>query len=159
MPDHVRERLLGDAVRRRLDRGGQGRGVAGELDGELEPGPAGQLVAELGQGAEETEVVERGRTQPFDDPAHLGHGSAQPELKGVEPVLHRLARSEPVGHRVDLQAEPGEGGAKAVVQVAADPTPLLLTGEDQRLARVPQLLDQTDRVHGAADLVGHVDQE
>lgn len=67
---HIRQRLAREAVGGDLHRGGEGRQPVGGLHGDAQ---ASAIAAggDLAQGADEAEVVERGRAQRVDQAADV----------------------------------------------------------------------------------------
>ena len=82
MAGDVAQGFLGYAVDDQLDLRGQRREVGGDVLCHLEPEPLGEPVGEHGQGAGETEIVERLRPQLERDPPHAFEAVAHRVLDG-----------------------------------------------------------------------------
>ena len=156
VPDHVGDRLLGDPVGRHLHGGRQGGLLLGQVEIEAQAGGHGKLATELSHCTEQTQLVDRRRTEPLDDAAHLGDRLADAATKTDQPVTCRPPVGEQGLHGVDLETEACERGAQAVVQVVAEAAAFLFPGDDELFLGVAQVLDQGGRVHDAADLVRQV---
>ncbi len=153
----VGERLGDDPVRRHLDRRGQpGHAVGGHAHVERRAHPLGLLL----QCRLEAEVVERRRAQVVDQApyvvqrlAHLGAGQPDQLARPLGVRLDRVAgRVEPHRHAPERRPEP-------VVQVAADPPPVVLPAEHQPLPALLHLGGEQAAAHRDRRLPDQVDQQ
>ncbi len=146
MPGHVGECLGDDAVRRHLDRCGQVGELARAPTTSTATGwpvPVAQPDRLLPQRRHQAELVERRRSHRVDHPPDLldrDHGV------GAQLGHHLLGRSrvgaDQVARRVGGEGHPGQPRSEAVVQLAAQPPPLLLDRRDGLAARLDELLGQ-----------------
>ena len=128
------------AVGGHLDRRRQRRQLApGRRRATREPVGADALGQPL-QRADQAELVQRRRPQPVDQPADVGDRRAQlaAQLAGQRLGRRRVAGDQAAQH-AGLHGQPGQLRAEPVVQVAAQPPPLLLAGGDQPLAGALQV--------------------
>ncbi len=72
--------------------------------------------------------------------------------------LVRVALDQARGD-VEPEGDTGEGGAEAVMQVTADPTPFLLTGLDQLTSRGAECIGEPDGVDRGTGRAGQVGQQ
>ena len=149
----VRQRLLRDPVRGDLDGGGERRQRGRRVDTVTTRLRRGLLRGEAPDRGGETELVERRWAQPVDQPAdvsdHRLHLRGRRDQQRIgSPEIRR--RQIPNG--LERERQPGERRAEAVVEVAADPPPLLLAQLDDALPRRLQLVRELDRVDGGGDL-------
>ena len=160
MPDDVGQRLLHDPVGGHLDRGRQRRQLAGHVDVDPQAAVGAAALGQPLQRADQAQLVERRRAQAVHQPADVG--DRRPQLAA------QLARQRLGGGRVlrderaqdpGLHGQPGQLGAEAVVQVAAQPTALLLAGGDQPLAGALQVGGQPHGRDGDAGLPGEVGEQ
>lgn len=158
----VGDGLGGDAVGGDLDRRRQRRELVGgvHLDPERGVGRGGEGGGLLTQRPHQAQLVQGGGPQGIDQPADVDQqgldAALQPGELGVG--TGRVAAEHGAGG-ADLQRQAGQGRAQAVVQVAPQPTPLLLPGADQPLAGALQVGGQTDGVDRHPDLAGEVLQQ
>lgn len=143
----VGECLGGDAVRRDLQCGRQGRQAVGG-DGDVDGGAVRaerQLVGSLPERSDEAELVQRGRSQVVDKPTDVADGSPrvrpQPRQKldslrgaggggagGVGGGRRGCVVRDQVGDCVSREGDAGEGGAQAVVEVSAEAAAFFFAG-------------------------------
>jgi hypothetical protein len=148
VPEGVRDRFTCDPVssdlhgrRKRRQRPGGGdphRIVCGWASGRGDRVHREVLAQRVGQ----AQFVERGRPQVVDHPAHCGHGLAHPVPQALDPVREVGIGGQPAGQAVELEREAGQFRPHAIVQVAAQPAPLLLPGGDQGFPAPLQLSDE-----------------
>ena len=157
VPHDVGEGLRDDPVRRDLDRRRQpGAAVGSDGDVDLRAHPFGLLPDRRLQ----PEVVEGGRAQVVDETAYVVErvgdlGPRQPDqlprARGVG--LHRVAGG------VEPQRHPAEDRPEPVVEVAADPAPVVLAAEHQPLPALLHLRRQQSGADRDRRLPHQVDQQ
>jgi hypothetical protein len=154
MADHVGDRLLRHPVGRHLDARRQDGAFARQVEVECDTGRDRQGPAQLGDCAEQAELVDGRWAQAVDDPPDLRHGLPERSAQCGQPFVGRAPAGEQRLHGVDLEPQPGERGAEPVVQVVAQPPALLLPGEHELFLGAAQVLHERRGVHHSADLVG-----
>jgi hypothetical protein len=88
-----------------------------------------------------------------NEPANVGDALARSRRGTVEGRVHALGViADDVASGLELEGERGERRPELVVQVVPQPPPLFLAGEDQPLARAPQIVGEPDSVDGHRDL-------
>ncbi len=154
--DGVGDRLLDDPVGGDFDGCGQIRQALGHLDrdGELRRIVLGGGLAD---GADESQVVERGRAESVDQAPDVGYralglGFEAPEQgsRGVGVLIQH------VFSHIQLERKAAEHRAEPVVQVASQATALFLPGSDQPLPRTLEVRRETHGVGGYPGLAGEV---
>ena len=96
----------------------------------------------------------------MDQPSDLGHGCLQFGAQFVSGGGRAIGIARDLGTQNScLDCQGGELGAKAIVQVAAQATALLLTGGDQALAGALQVGGEADGMGGDACLPGKIGQQ
>ena len=144
VPRDVRQALLRDAVDRELGLGRERRQVGGEAALDRDAALVGELARELGQRADEAEVLEHLRPQLLRDPAHLLERLPDRLLRLVDVAACSASR---LGERVELEQHAGQHLADLVVQAARDPQPLgLLRRERAPAALAPLALEPVEHL-------------
>jgi len=131
MADDVRHRLADDAVGSELDISGD-RAVEAGLD-DLQLGRRrSQLATEHLERANEAEFVQRRRPQIVDERSHCSYRFTEVSGQLVEHSLTRrgVVREEQAA-AVELERQRRHHRADAVMQVALQSAPLLLSGSEQ----------------------------
>src|SRR5215467_5882114 len=143
-----------------LDRGGKGGQGGAGVDADLQPAWGGAGRGVLGKGAGQPEVVQRRGAQFVDQAADVGDRRLGlfPQVLQQRAGRVRVGAHEPAGG-VELHGDPGQDGAEAVVQVAADAASFFFPGGDQPLPGLLELCGQAGRVHGRAGVVGQAGQQ
>ena len=111
----------------------------------------------LAQRAAQAELVQRGRAQAVDDPAHVGDralDAAAARSSSASAASGSLASTRRAASIVEHGA--GERRAEPVVQVAAQAAALLLARGDEPLARALDLDGERDGAGGGARAAGEV---
>ena len=149
----VGEGLADDEVPRQLDGRRQLAQVVGRGD-DLAPG-ALEADGQLTHGAGQAELVQGRGAQVVHQAPHLGHDAVESgrqlreQLGGALRVLGHQVASQ-----LGLERQTGDDGPDPVVQVATQPSPLLLTGRHGLPARGPGVAREHHRVHGYGGLLG-----
>ena len=109
------------------------------------------------QGGHQAELVQGGRPQVVDEPADVGEGGLHLGLEFGE----RRGRGsgsvrQGVAGRVEAERDAGQRRAEPVVQVTADPAPLLLARGDECFAGALQVTGERRGVSGDRDVPGQV---
>jgi hypothetical protein len=142
VPDDVGDRLEDQAVRRLLDDRGQ-RTRARLQVGVQAAAPHVREV--LLDGCGEVVVAQRLGCQPVEDATHLARGRPHRRPDGLHVRRRRRALVEPLPDPLEGQSGAAEQRSEPVVQVAAEPVPLLGGGLDQLPPGRSQLLLQPHR--------------
>ncbi len=113
------------------------------------------------QGFEQPQLVQRRGTQFIDQTADIGHHLLGLVFQFFDLPARglRIMRSQQIEHRVQLQGLTGQGGTKAVVEIAPDAAALFLPGQDQLLAGVLQGQVQPGCRGHRADLRSDIGQQ
>ena len=145
----VRQALLRDAIDGELDLRRELRQRRRELALDADARDARERGRQLGQRADQAEVLEHLRPQLARDPPHLVERAAH-RLLGLVELVAMLGRG--LGDRVQLQQHPGQHLADLVVQVAGDADPLgLLGGEHAPAALLPFALEPVEHAVESRD--------
>ena len=152
-PDHrtVRLRVSGDVgqgfgrhpVGGDLDRGGQHRHLGRHVQPHPDRGavrPYAELLGPLPQGADQSELVQRGWPEVVDHPAHVGQGGSGVAPQGGQEFRGPIGVADQVGGRICGERDAGQGRPEAVMQVTAETPAFLLLGSDQSFTGGLQVL-------------------
>ena len=124
--------ILNAATSTAAGSGGIGSGASTSQVSCGSPALSGRLLAHR---AGQAELVQRGRAQGVDDPAHVGHGPLDARGHAVQERVRGLGVAGQHAPRgVDGQDGAGERGAEPVVEVAPQPAALLLARGDEPFA-------------------------
>ena len=158
MTRRVGDRLERDPVCGHLDCCGQRRQVGRAVDDHAKV--AVQLGGLLAQRADESELVERGRSKVMHEPAYVDDRCLGlcTQLEQGLPGARRLV-GELVAGAVELQRDPGERGPEPVVEVPAEATALFLASRHQPFPRPLQGLCERDGMRGDAGLPRKVGEQ
>ena len=154
MPCHVGQDFRTDAERSDLDRRGQGR-KRGRIQAHGPAGHVGKRIRALGECADQTDLVEQRWLQAVH---HTPNVLDQPRDVGADVRKQFLAAGD-IGRQciigsLETQADAGQRGADAVVELAAQPPALVLPGKHELLARVLELCREPARMQHDPQLRG-----
>jgi len=161
VPRDVGQRLGHDPVAGHFDRRGQ---VGQVLGGSVQAhGERGGLVLEpsdfLAQRSDQAELIEGGWPETVDDTADIGHRPLRLRLELAQQFL-QLGLARDRARAVSRpRVKAGQRGAEPVVQVAAQPPPLLFPRGDQARPGHVQRPPQRHRMGRRARLPGQVGQQ
>lgn len=160
VPHGVGHRLERDSVGRRLHRGGQLGQLLGphDRDAQVVTTPRGEGVVPhrlRAQRVQQTELVERRRAQPLDEPSDVVQSRLHLVARRGQQRCRRVRSSvQEVAGGLDPKRDAGQRRSEAVVEVTPQPAPFILAGGDQLLARPLQVEGEPLGVHCHAGLGG-----
>ncbi|GAA4406775.1 hypothetical protein GCM10023168_22090 [Fodinibacter luteus] len=118
-------------------------------------GSYGQLF----QGAGESELVQGSGSKPFNDPSDIGHRGLSRGTQLEQFCIGVFEAVPAVAQLVDFECEAGQRRPEPVVQVAAEPSSLFLSRQDQPVLRGAQRVDQAGGVDDAPELARDVGEQ
>jgi hypothetical protein len=156
MARDVRQSLLRDPVDRELRLVGERRQVGVEAPGDRDAADGGEARRELGQRADQPELLEHLRPQLARDPPHLLERAPHRDLGLLDLGAHLWGRV--AGERIELQEHPRQDLAHLVVQPARDPQALaLLRSERPAAALAPLVLEPLEHLVESTDELDDLD--
>ena len=114
----------------------------------------------LADGRDDPQIIQGGWPQAVYEPPHFGEGLLRSLLEARERLFGVLRPGpDQLARRMELQGKACQRGPNAIVQVAPQAPPLLLTRCDQSFAGVLEVGGERDGVHGYLGLTGQVLQK